>query len=108
MRNIVTSIVVSLLASTSLHAEKEFARDDAIVCMQTGVMEAALVDWYNEKPVAEQSDGSHIWSSGLGGSWTIVSADHNGISCTLAQGDNWTPDLDGELLLANLSVERRG
>ncbi|MEP5759835.1 MAG: hypothetical protein ABJ327_11140 [Litoreibacter sp.] len=108
MRNIFTSIVVSLLASSPLYAEQEFALDDAIVCMQTEEMEAALVDWYDEKPVAEQSDGSHIWSSGLGGSWTIVSAAHNGISCTLAQGDNWTPDLNGELLLANLIVERRG
>ena len=75
---------------------------DRSVCMSTAEMEAALVDWYGETPAQQNDDGSIIWASGIGGTWTIVTYEPNGISCTLAQGDDWSPNLGGNQLIAQL------
>ncbi|SDW70974.1 hypothetical protein [Litoreibacter albidus] len=77
------------------------AQDDA-VCMPTDEMEAALVDWYDETPAVMDDDGTIVWASGIGGSWTVVSYNENGTSCALAQGDNWTPNMDAGSLVAGL------
>jgi hypothetical protein len=64
------------------------------VCIPSAEAEAVLIDWYGERPVSGSvEDGTVIWFAGLGQSWTVLSYEENGMSCTLAQGSNWSPDL---------------
>ncbi|SFR34128.1 hypothetical protein [Litoreibacter janthinus] len=85
-----------LLSTLSVQAQED------VVCMATDEMEAALVDWYDETPAVMAEDGTIVWASGIGGTWTVVNYNPDGTSCALAQGDNWTPDMDADALIAAL------
>ncbi|TDT73786.1 hypothetical protein BDE40_2562 [Litoreibacter halocynthiae] len=92
----------AVLALSTLPA---FAQDD-VVCMATEEMEASLVDWYDETPAVMDEDGTIVWASGIGGTWTVVSYNDNGTSCALAQGDNWSPRMNADALMAGLLNEQ--
>ncbi|SHF34971.1 hypothetical protein SAMN05444273_105224 [Litoreibacter ascidiaceicola] len=95
MKPLFTAAVLALSTLPAL------AQDD-VVCMATEEMEASLVDWYDETPAVMAEDGTIVWASGIGGTWTVVSYKDNGTSCALAQGDNWSPNMDADALLASL------
>jgi len=59
------------------------------VCMPSGELEAALIDWYGERPVEESSGNIVLWASQGGETWTIVQYNVDGTACTLEQGSNW-------------------
>ena len=59
------------------------------VCMLSDELEAALIDWYGERPVEESSDNIVLWASQGGKTWTIVQYNVDGTACTLGQGSNW-------------------
>ena len=62
--------------------------------MPTAEMEAALTEWHGERFMARHSSGGRIWAAGYGGTWTLISYREDGLSCTLAHGKDWRPDLD--------------
>lgn len=79
-----------------------FAQDE-IVCMPTEEAEAALVDWYGETPVSGDVEGGHLlWAAGIGQSWTLLSYEPDGTSCTVAEGDDWSPQTFGDDKVAEL------
>ena len=89
-----TLILFASLATTAHAAEPTF-------CMPAAEMEAALVDWYDERPVAENaSEREELWVSEQTGTWTMVEYAANGQACVLAQGDDWIASQN--LLLAEL------
>ncbi len=91
------------LIATTLPA---FAQEEA-VCLPTEEAEAALVDWYGETPVAgDVADGHLMWAAGIGQSWTLLSYEADGTSCTLAQGENWSPHLHSDALVTMLLADR--
>ncbi|SDX45263.1 S-adenosyl-L-homocysteine hydrolase [Litoreibacter albidus] len=94
-------LFATALILTSMAAPAQ--AQDSDVCMATSEMEASLLDWYGEKPAQHKEDGSIVWASGIGGTWTVVSYEPDGMSCTLAQGDNWSPDMDGDKMIASLN-----
>lgn len=93
-------------ATLALSTLPSLAQDD-VICMATAEMEASLVDWYDETPAVMDEDGTIVWSSGIGGTWTVVTYNDNGTSCALAQGDNWSPHMDADTLLAGMPTEQR-
>lgn len=92
-----------IAAATTMMLTLPLQAQEELLCMPTAELEAGLIDWYNETPVQQIEDRNHIvWASGVGGTWTIVSYEPNDISCTIAQGDNWSPMMNGDALLARL------
>ncbi|WP_300030728.1 hypothetical protein [uncultured Roseobacter sp.] len=83
------------------YATASSARAEAPVCMPTAEMEAALVEWHGEQLVAEHHSGGKIWAAGTGGSWTLISYRKDGLSCTLAHGENWSLDMAGDDVIAD-------
>ncbi|MCX7558221.1 S-adenosyl-L-homocysteine hydrolase [Sulfitobacter sp. F26204] len=76
---------------------------DGDVCMATGEMKAALIDWYGEAPVAEPSDAKEqLWVSQETGTWTLLKNFSDGNSCVLAQGDDWMTGTGQDQFLAQL------
>lgn len=95
-----TAIALSLLilSSTACLAQ------DKSVCMPTAELEAGLIDWHNETLASQQDENTYVWASGVGGSWTIVQYTEEGVdevACVLAHGDNWSPNVDKNVLVAN-------
>ncbi len=88
----------ALIATTAA----AFAQEE-MICMSTSEAEAALIDWYGETPVAgDATEGHMIWAAGIGQSWTLLSYEPDGTSCTLAYGDNWSPQTHGDAMVAEL------
>lgn len=99
-------------ASLMIPAGPLMAQDD-LVCMDTAEAEAALIDWYNETPVSGNvEEGYLVWAAGIGKSWTLLSYEADGTSCTLAHGDDWSPNMNGDSMIAALvrdhTAEQRG
>ena len=99
---------ILIAASLATLAFPAIAQEEA-VCMPTGEAEAALLDWYGETPVSGNAEDGHmIWAAGIGKSWTLLSYEPGGMSCTLAQGDNWSPQLHGDAMVAQVLLEGSG
>ncbi len=82
------------------------AQEEAL-CLPTEEAEAALMDWYGETPVSGDAQQGHLmWAAGIGQSWTLLSYEADGTSCTIAQGENWSPHLHGDALVAELLAVR--
>ncbi|WP_299139867.1 S-adenosyl-L-homocysteine hydrolase [uncultured Tateyamaria sp.] len=74
------------------------------VCMSSTEMEATLIDWYGEAPIAETATQStQVWASDDSGTWTLVQYLADGQSCVLAQGSDWGASVSEDLLLAGLA-----
>ncbi len=99
MKRFATLLAILASVSTTASAQEE------PVCMPSLEMEAALIDWYGETAVSRESDNTYVWASGVGGTWTILTYEPDGTSCALAQGDNWSPQLDADMLLAQLPAD---
>ena len=59
------------------------------ICMQSNELEAALIDWYEERPAQEYPPSIVLWKSENGATWTLVKYDSNGTACTIEHGSNW-------------------
>lgn len=97
---IIAGVVLGLNAGAA-------AANDSAVCIPTPELEASLVDWYNETLVSQESDDTYVWASGIGGTWTIVTYNPTPVgevACVIAQGDNWQPGYDEDVLLAMANV----
>ena len=85
------------LATTAFVAATAVAAQAETVCMDTDEMQAALIDWYQEAPVAEpvaHNDSSvRLWASKDSGTWTLVRTELDQ-SCVVAQGEGWTDEQD--------------
>ena len=57
--------------------------------MQSNELEAALIDWYEERPAQEYPHNIVLWKSANGATWTLVKYDSSGVACTIEQGTNW-------------------
>jgi len=80
------------------------AADVRAVCTNAAELEASLVDWHNETLASWNGSDTYVWSSGVGGSWTVVKYVGSGsdmIACVIDQGRNWTPKLNEYILLAS-------
>jgi hypothetical protein len=76
------------------------------VCMPAGEMKAALIDWYGERPVPGESQGSsQVWASSTTGTWSMVKFMGDGNACVTAQGDNWMAGLTGDEQIAALEAD---
>jgi hypothetical protein len=74
------------------------------VCMSAPEMEASLIDWYGEAPVAGSgSETTQMWAADATGSWTLVQYLADGNACVLAQGEDWSPERTDEMMLAVLA-----
>lgn len=71
------------------------------ICMPAAELEASLIDWYGEKPVAEGPRGLVVWSSDEGNTWTLVAYKANGTACALEQGRDW----NGAVSVAQLASD---
>lgn len=88
MKQLFALLLLTVTAPTVLAAQDT-------PCMPTAEAEASLIDWYGERPVSgSQEEGAVLWTAGYGQSWTLLSYQADGMSCTLAQGDDWVPSLD--------------
>jgi hypothetical protein len=95
--------VFSICASVLALALAQPAQSAGDVCMPAPEMKAALIDWYGERPVAAPSaDRKQLWVSQTSGTWTLVRTFSDGISCVLAQGEEWTGTLSQDALIAML------
>lgn len=94
------AILVAAISSSVSMAQAQ----EELVCMPTPELEAALIDWYGETLVSQENSFTYVWASGVGGTWTLVTYEPDGTSCTLAHGQNWHPKLDTDLLLARLDL----
>lgn len=94
-------ILSALSILTLLLGGKPLAAQDAPVCMNAFEMEAALIDWYGESPVEPGANGSMIWASRNGETWTEVSYREDGQSCVIAQGTGWVQQTAPSDLLAS-------
>lgn len=83
MFKLINSALISMLLAGPAVSRSE------PVCMDTTKLEAALVDWYAEKPVQQIDEGVYLWASNTGGTWSIVRHYKDGVSCTLNHGDDW-------------------
>ncbi|MGA9252804.1 MAG: S-adenosyl-L-homocysteine hydrolase [Roseobacter sp.] len=72
--------------------------------MSSDDLEAALIDWYSERPVENLTDNKVLWSSAEGETWTLVEYRRDGVACTLEDGMNW----DGKHILAQSSPQNYG
>lgn len=60
------------------------------VCMPTGELRAALVDWYAEVPVdSDHAAGLQLYASELNDTWTLVEHRTGGVSCSIITGDDY-------------------
>ncbi|ASM73995.1 MULTISPECIES: hypothetical protein [Roseobacteraceae] len=74
------------------------------VCMSSAEMEASLVDWYGETPVAgQEAKDTQLWVSERNGTWSLVQYLPDGNSCVLDSGKDWNSDGDAGELLAMLT-----
>jgi len=95
MKPFISSLILSVGIATSASAA------DTAVCMPAAEMEAALIDWYGERPVPENaSEKEKLWVSDRTGTWTMVEYRTSGQACVLAQGKDWLASQN--LLLAEL------
>ena len=88
----IIGIFVFLLASEAVASE---------VCMPSHEMEAALIDWYDERPMQENASNIVLWKSERGETWTVVKYNSDGTACTLENGTNW----DGSLSLTGMNIQ---
>jgi hypothetical protein len=73
------------------------------VCMPSDEMEAALIDWYGERPVQANSSNIVLWKSEGGETWTVVKYNPDGTACTLQHGTNWNGSLSSNELNADIN-----
>lgn len=59
------------------------------VCMPALELEAALIDWYQERPLGEPHETIVLWAAEAGETWTIVKYLANGTACSLESGTDW-------------------
>ena len=59
------------------------------VCMASSELEAALIDWYEERPSQDYSPNIVLWKSQDGATWTLVRYISNNTACTIEHGSNW-------------------
>ncbi|APX13090.1 hypothetical protein [Tateyamaria omphalii] len=65
------------------------------VCMEAAEMEAALIDWYGETPVAGAwAADQQLWASEATGTWTLMELGSDDRACVLSQGENWSASDD--------------
>ncbi|MCR8825440.1 hypothetical protein [Pseudosulfitobacter koreensis] len=92
-----------VLTITALIFSASAAMADS-VCMSSAEMEASLVDWYDEAPVAGQENkDTQIWASERNGTWSLVQYLPDGNSCVLETGEDWNDGSDAGALLAQLN-----
>ena len=66
-------------------------------------MEAALIDWYGETPVAGAwAADQQLWASETSGTWTLMQLHEGGEACVLDQGQNWQPSDDPVVALQEM------
>lgn len=53
--------------------------------MQSNELDAALIDWYEERPAQEYPHNIVLWKSANGATWTLVKYDSSGVACTIEQ-----------------------
>ncbi len=56
------------------------------ICMPSIELEAALIDWYQERPSEKHPDNIVLWQSDNGKTWTLVQYDEDGMACSLEHG----------------------
>ncbi|EDQ05747.1 hypothetical protein DSM14862_02731 [Sulfitobacter indolifex] len=98
MKNSLITIFLFMAAATAGSAQ------NLSICMPTAELESGLVDWHNETLASQQGEDTYVWASGIGGSWTLVQYkdDVGGeVACVLEHGENWTPNIGENVLLAN-------
>ncbi|WP_189799476.1 S-adenosyl-L-homocysteine hydrolase [Tateyamaria sp. syn59] len=65
------------------------------VCMDAAEMEAALIEWYGETPVAGAwAADQQLWASEATGTWTLMELRVGDRACVLSQGEDWAPSDD--------------
>lgn len=73
------------------------------VCMPADELDATLIDWYSETPVASGASSTRLlWASAETGTWTLVAYLPDGTACVIAQGDGWHGQGPGDQLMAEL------
>lgn len=60
------------------------------VCMPASVLEAALIDWYDERPTEDFSGTVTLWQAQGRNTWTLVKYHADGSACTIDHGRDWT------------------
>lgn len=79
-------LAMSVLCLTvALAAYTPTKGNTAEICMEAGALEAALIDWYGERPSLRISPNTVRWESETTDTWTIVRYTTNGNACTLDQ-----------------------
>lgn len=92
-----------VLTITALILSASTAMADS-VCMSSAEMEASLVDWYGETPVAgQEAKDTQLWASERNGTWSLVQYLPDGNSCVLETGEDWNGGADAGEVLAMLT-----
>jgi len=69
--------------------------------MSSQNLKASLIDWYQERPVADQKNTQEqLWVSERTGTWTLVRFLTDGNACVAAQGTDWEAGIGRTELLA--------
>lgn len=95
MKPVLTIAALIFSASTAMAAG---------TCMSSAEMEASLVDWYGETPVAgQEAKDTQLWASERNGTWSLVQYLPDGNSCVLESGEDWNGGKDADELVAMLT-----
>ncbi|MCX7565864.1 S-adenosyl-L-homocysteine hydrolase [Sulfitobacter sp. F26169L] len=101
MKTAMTAIAALAVMATSAAAQD--------VCMKASEMQSSLIEWYGERPVAEPTQNdTRLWVSDASGSWTLVRNVSGGKACVVAQGRNWSADMDAQDMVAAIQARTEG
>jgi len=92
MKTVLTAIAAATILASAASANE--------VCMSKAEMQSSLIDWYGERPATDLSaDNTRLWVSDKTGSWTMVRNLSDGNACVVAQGTNWSSEMNAATVL---------
>ena len=78
------------------------------VCMPASALEATLIDWYDERPTMDISDGLVLWQALEKNTWTLVKYRADGLACTMDHGHDWAGSEARKQLVMNIAEQSSG
>ncbi|WP_211097180.1 S-adenosyl-L-homocysteine hydrolase [Aliishimia ponticola] len=93
----------TVLAAIALMTTAATASAD-IACQPATDMEAALKDWYGERPVDVRVGNTQLWASDRHETWTLVRYLPDGVACTVASGTGDPSERPGPDRVAELAA----